>query len=77
MGNVYTSMGEGAQAARAYSRYLGMATKPHQKAAALLALGNAAAAGDARKLMKLTMRPNHCQKNLRQQKNPSCTWRWV
>ena len=50
LGNVYTSMGEGAQAARAYSQYLGMATKPHQKAAALLALGNAyAAAGDAQK----------------------------
>ena len=50
LGNVYTAMGDGMQAAHAYSLYLGTETEPRKKAAALMALGNAyATAGDARK----------------------------
>ncbi|WP_168732509.1 NfrA family protein [Desulfovibrio desulfuricans] len=50
LGNAYTELGDGTQAARTYREYLGFATEPRQKAAALLALGNAyAIAGDARK----------------------------
>lgn len=53
LGNVYTSMGEGAQAARAYRQYLGIVTSPQQKAAGLMALGNAyAVTGDAQNAYK-------------------------